>query len=403
MFVGTQLNPEYAFEKGIEATLDEMLEEGRVNTVIAYANSCQLYQYWKAPKRHPETEEPYPFVWVRTDQANFTETTLRFPDESGARFGNRDILSELIEAAAPRGMQIYGRMLEPYVVTDLIENMDQVAQVDAFGDVGAHVCHNHPDYRAWTRAIVEDVFRNHPGLAGFKYGQERGGPINEGLNGKAPACFCEHCEARARERGIAVDRARDGLRELHRYARAIGEGEPPPHDGYFISLMRIYTDYGAIAAHTDWISLAVYFDCMGPRSHGHFNRFFHGKIFRDLDRLDAYRTFLQILGYDPAREPELAAQDKAPRPFSEEYVYSETKRAVDGAAGAYPVYARVGFDLGMHDLDTRTDQVYRAVTRALEAGADGICIAREWDDPDKSANRIAAGNAIRDWESRFPK
>src|SRR5215813_930735 len=60
-------------------------------------------------------------------------------------------------------------------------------------------------------------------------------------------CFCEHCRAKARERGIAVDRVRTGYTEFARLIRSAAQDQRPV-DGYFVTFWRLLLAYTEILA-----------------------------------------------------------------------------------------------------------------------------------------------------------
>jgi hypothetical protein len=107
--------------------------------------------------------------------------------------------------------------------------------------------------RNFLTSLVEDYIKSHE-LDGICGGQsDRGlnnaiGSRHGGFNGRATlTCFCNHCRAVGRERGIDVERARAGLIELDKFARA-GSADQKPSDGYFVTFWRILLNYPEILA-----------------------------------------------------------------------------------------------------------------------------------------------------------
>ena len=49
-----------------------------------------------------------------------------------------------------------------------------------------------------------------------------------------------------------------------------------------------------------------------------------------------------------------------------------------------------------YDCNVTPQEVYKATTKALEAGVDGLWCGREWDEL-KPENAQAFGNAVRDY------
>lgn len=460
-FIGTTVMPESLFTRGVATLLDEMRELAGVRTVMTFSNNVVTRQYrpeFAAPT-DPATGAEATDVYVRVHEEFYRDTTLRQVRKPGTVWSDRDLLDELVAEARPRGMQVYARILEPYVITGAIPGSGRCAEIDAHGAPGPHHCFNHPEYVAFWDAVVTDLITTHPGIDGFKFGQERGGPIMRALGGEGATCFCEHCERLARARGIRVDEARAGFRELQAFAQAhrqpAGAPDPDrrPPDGHAVTLLRIlgahpdvfswkrlwlesrenqrrrlharikairpsvqvgwhvdhgmswdvvtraFWDYPSMLGHTDWLSIALYFDAMGPRSFNHFRRNHEALILADADPALGHALFLSLLGYDPRREPDYARQAAGPAAFTAGYVAAETRRALAGVAGHARVYARIGFDMPRIQVPVDAGQVEAATFAALDAGADGLFIGREWDELAPS-NAAACGRALHDWFAR---
>jgi hypothetical protein len=202
-----------------------------------------------------------------------------------------DGLGLVCDAAKKRGMAVYAHNLAyecawpgywpagsggPDISNKILKNFTAVSQIDIFGRKNFRVCTNHPDYRQYHLSIIEDQLRHYP-IEGIKFNMERNGPLSTVLVGHypasfhyrkpmAPVCFCPHCLEKAKERGINIERARQGWLELlafseisWREARAkddpfAGEGPElthngnpdPPVDGYFITFLRIIMKYPEI-------------------------------------------------------------------------------------------------------------------------------------------------------------
>jgi hypothetical protein len=265
----------------------------------------------------------------------------------------------------------------------------------------------------------------------------------------AGTCFCSDCLALAQRRHIDVKQAKQGLKALQKLGSDIREGHRPI-DGNFVAFLRILTNYPEVLAwerlwmdsreaqrkriftqikkinptvqvgwhidhgmtwdlfmratwnyadmvgHSDWLSVAVYFDSMGRRSKGHYERNYQKILFGDAPESLSYPMYLSMLGYDAKVEPTLEQHRKHDTAFTEDYVYRESRRAVQAVAGRSKVYVRPGFDMPGYDCDVQPKQVYDAATRALDAGADGLWCGREWKEL-QLKNAQAFGNAVRDW------
>lgn len=450
MFIGTPVLPEFLMEEGIEKTLGEMQGLAGINAVMTFSHDHVFRQY--RPGFAPKTDKegnPLTNVWVKTNPKYYANPAFQGKDPN-AKYADRDILDELHEAAKPRNMKVYARILEPYVITGAIPGFEEFAEVDANGEKGNNVCFNHPGYIAYWESVINDLIYSHLYLDGFKFGQERGGPILSSMGKSKPGtCFCKYCISLAEKRGIDIGNARKGLLAIQEYGNSINAGEEPL-DGNFVTFLRILIeyphvlsweqfwmdsreaqrkrmykqikginpdaqvgwhidhgmtwdlitratwDYAKMRPYSDWLSVAVYFDSMGRRSMGHYDRNYRKILFGDADEKYSYPMYLSMLGYDPKKEPPLEAHRTHDTSFTSDYVYHECLRAVKRVNGTANVYARPGFDMPGYDCDVTPDEVYYATQAALKAGVDGLWCGREWDEL-KPENAEAFGNAITDF------
>ena len=451
MHLGTLVVPRQMYETGVAESLRQMRELVGINTVMTFTHHHVQRQYRPGYSKQTDSEgNDMTDVFVRTNPKYYANPKLQGKDFKD-KFADRDILDELVEAGKPHGMKIYGRILEGYVITGAIPGLEPWAEIDENGERTNHVCFNNPGYQRYWKSVIEDLIRSHPNLDGFKFGQERGGPMHAALSKNTPGhCFCRFCRAKAKRLGIDVNEARKGLKALREFGVKAKSGETIP-DGNFVTWMRILMehpdllkwekmwmdsregyrkrmykqikrlnpkvhvgwhidhsmtwdtfqraswDYGTMGPYSDWLSVAVYFDSYGRRSLGHFNRGYRKVLLGDLPDDQAYSTYLRWLGMDPANEPKLSEHETACTSMSADYVYQECKRAVDRVAGKAKVYGRPGFDMPGYPCDVQKREVYDAATAALEAGVDGLWCGREWEEL-QPKNAEAFGNAVRDWE-----
>ncbi len=444
--------PEYLYEKGIADTLDAMQERSGINTVMTFSHDHVFRQYEKnfEAKKDPN-DNPLTSVWVKTHAKYYEDPKLmgRNPDE---KYDGVDVLDDLWKEAEPRGMKVYARILEPYVVTGAIPGFENWREVDANGEETNHVCFNHPGYIRYWESVTEDLIKSHPYLHGFKFGQERGGPLFSAFGKNHPGkCFCEYCRKKAEKQKLDPEEARKGLLEIQDYVQNIREGNRPV-DGNFVTFMRhlmnypevlawekfwmdsredqrrrMYKqiksirdsvqvgwhidhgmtwdlitraswDYAEMGPYSDWLSVAVYFDSMGRRSMNHYNKNYREIFFGDATEDISYPMYLSMLGYDPKTEPPLEAHEKHDTSFTDDYVYRECRRAVKAVNGTAMVYSRPGFDMPGYDCNVQAEEVYKSVIASLKAGVDGLWVGREWDEL-KPENARAFGKAIKDYKS----
>jgi hypothetical protein len=453
MFVGTQVFPEEVFERGAGELLDEARQLSRVNTAMVFFHTLNIDMYRQrgqaAAGESQAGRAGEKVLWVRSDEAHYQGTPLRYPPAESSVYDGRDAVDELLEAAGSRGMAVYARSLEPYMITRRIAGLSATAEIDLDERLAGHPCFHHPDYRNFVLATYEDLIVQHPRLAGIKFGQERGGPLHAALRGEAPTCFCDRCRALLTERGYDVTKARAGYRAIRELGLSADRGADRPPDGWMACILRAFMrhpdmlahnqlwydareshrkqifglartlspslrvgwhidhhwcwdllgraciDFADMPAYTDWLSLALYFDAAGKRMAGHVRRGIASPLLGDLPTDLALDVYRHMVGQDPSKEPALEAmEDQAP--LSADHVYAETKRAVDRVAGRCDVYARVGFDLPMYECNTTPEQVADAVRSALRAGADGLFVAREFGEA-KRDNLAAVGRVVDEW------
>lgn len=224
------------------------------------------------------------------DTSYFSFTRLR-PQRVGTLPSGTDPAGLICREAASRGMEVYGHNMAYESAwpgywpgrgegrdrtATVVRNFTAVSQVDLFGRRNFRPCTNHPDYRQYWLSSIENQLRSYP-LAGIKWNVERNGPLSMALVGHypasfhyrkpmAPACFCEHCLAKAKQIGVSIDRARSGWLELLNFSERswrearkrgdtfAGDGrsegtsreDTPPPDGYYIAFMRLLMKYPEI-------------------------------------------------------------------------------------------------------------------------------------------------------------
>ena len=145
----------------------------------------------------------------------------------------RDVLAETCEAAAVRGLKVHAWTV--FLHTDRAGEYPSCSPQNAFGYLNeGEFCPANPDARAYVRALAADVSRYevqtilaeslhyHPFEHGYHH--ERYfislAPITRFLLG---LCFCGHCLAAARGRGVDATRVHEVVRtELD---RALTEGD----------------------------------------------------------------------------------------------------------------------------------------------------------------------------------
>ncbi len=459
------MGPHSMLDEGIDHVLDLLHEQAGIETVMVYSHT-----YYTADgirrKRVPAVLAPdhgvpvrdlnsrnLPYVWVRHHDEFFRDTVLRhLPPDPRQEYANRDLFAEMHAPVRKRGMKLYARILEPYTaeMSALLPNWVTILTVDAYGRPGRMPCFNNPGYRNFWVATAEDMFKHYE-LDGFQFGAERVGPLSHlTSHGTPPYCFCRHCLTAARNEGIDPERAREGMRQLHRFIREeLLTANSVPPDGVITTVMRHFfrypeilawerlwreakegffeTIFGSVkaiqpsadvgehvdqpcttfdvfyravmgydeyAANMDFIKPILYHDIAGPRTKSMFLDPLRKTLLRELSNAQALDLFYTLKGYDKQVEPKLADLDRIG--LGPDYVYRETKRCVDAVAGKAKIYSGIGVDIpaGNKTFSSNPDGVYEAVRKAFEAGASGVLISREYDEM-RLPNLRAVGRAVQ--------
>jgi hypothetical protein len=80
-----------------------------------------------------------------------------------------------------------------------------------------------------------------------------------------------------------------------------------------------------------------------------------------------------------------------------EYVYRETKRALDDVQGKCKIYPGIDIDIptAKGEKETTAEDTYASTAAALRAGAQGLVLSRKYSEM-RLANLAGAGKAIRE-------
>jgi hypothetical protein len=451
-FVGIQMGPHTMLDEGIERCLDLIQETAAVNAVMPYSHGYNdvFFKPLRDRAEHgvPLTDNArrkFPLVWVKTHENFFRNTTLRHQRvDATFEHAGRDLFAELVEPCRKRGLKIYARVLEAGSRT--IANFDQVVTRDIHGRPTGTACWNHPEYIGFWADTMEDLFRSYE-LDGIQWGAERQGPLMNVIspwNDEPPTCFCDHCRARAKAKGIDAERARKGFEELFRFVQG---GNRHAVDGIFAGFLRVIMrfpeilaweyqyrlareeiydamfkrvksvksaaevgwhvdhqpsswdivyraemSYEEMAPHSDFIKFIAYHNVLAPRIRNWYLPRFQRTILGELSLEHSLDLYYALFGYDRNAEPKLG--ELAHRGFSPDYVFRETKRSVASANGKTKIYTGIGFDVpGSPPDDPET--IYQATRRAFEAGANGIVVSREYEEM-RLAHLNAVGRAVRE-------
>jgi hypothetical protein len=350
-------------------------------------------------------------------------------------------------------MKLYVRHYQPgNSAAKYLEGWKKILGEDHEGKPHYKPCWNKPEYVAYLLATMRDMFETYP-LDGLQYGAERPPPISDVIfKGMGFICFCDHCRARGKREGIPVERARQGGKALADLVTALRDGTAHTPDGVFTEFVALFLEYPEILAwerlwhessnrvhkllydelksirpradigrhvdhrqsswdilfragsryqdmpdHADFIKPILYHDILGPRLRKNYLEPLGQSLLKELSLEQSLDLFYAWFGLDPKVEPPV---EKLSEGLSSEYVYRETRRAVDGAAQRAAVYSGIGLDIpkgggwGTEVWQSEHDEVCRAVSRAFDAGAQGIVASREYEEIGIPSLR-AVGEAVQ--------
>jgi hypothetical protein len=437
---GIQMGPHTMLDEGIEPCLDLLRETAAIDTLMTYSHAYggdlrKPIEWLATDHGKPPIDQrsrKLPQVYVRHHEQYFKDTSLRHQKvDAGFAYANRDLFAEMVTPARARGMKVYARILESG--SREVQNVAKVATVSVHGKPTQTGCWNHPEYRAFWNATVEDLFRSYD-LDGFQWGAERASPLTRLIqsgNDDAASCFCEFCRARGKAHGIDAERARKGFEEALGYVQRLRAGGPKPPDGAAAEFLRIllrYSEvlaweyqyrlareevmkgmydtikrikpsaqvgwhvdhwatsmdliaraamsYAEMAPWSDYLKVVVYHAVTAPRMRSWVANE-QKSLLADMPLEEALKLHYALFGYDPG----IDALAGAPTPpaASPEYVFRETKRSLASAQGRTNIYPGVGFNLPGGGPDD-PEVIYQCVMRSYGAGAAGVVASREYEE-----------------------
>ena len=448
-YIAIQVPPFCWGDEGTERVLDIIQEKGKVNTVWAYTYT---YEHRRLSAKdlpdHGKAAFEKDYVggaFYDYDPKYFTSTILndfRAPDYNGI-----NVITEVLPKAKARGMDFIAWDYNNAFPTmpDRMKNAPHVMEVDVYGRRRNSACFNNEDFRNHLFGKIESYLKGYPNIDGIAWGCERFGPLGNTIKGSRSTCFCSYCQAKGRQAGISVERARRGYIALDTFLQAARKDERPA-DGYFVTFWRLLLEYPEILAweklwtdsyhdvraqlygiaksiapqiplgwhiwhpstfdpfyraeenyaeskaYADFYKPAIYNNCGGPRM-AEFLDTLSATIFRDAKPQEFLPFYYKIVNL----EKEVPYNQLPTHGLSSDYVFRETKRAIAGVNNEVPIYPGIDIDIPTksNEKHTTPDDVRGAVKAAFAAGVDGVVLSRRYSEM-HLANLSAAGEAIRE-------
>ncbi len=455
--IGMQVGAVSFVDEGVEQVLDIFQEKAAVNTIFlntfSYGRGLAGRQVpgQPFPDHGPQESDEKSFHGgnYATPHAEYYKHTI-LKDTRAPDLGNLDILECVLPAAKKRGMKVFCACED--VFRSSVRGIDKVAEIDLQGRRTGTLCLLNPDVRNFWTALVTDYCKSYD-VDGVLFFNERNGPLlnalgashSQSIASSRVTCFCEFHRRAAKELGLSLDRVREGYAKLDQFIRAALAGQRPA-DGYFVEFWRILVDYPELmawdkvfdqakhqiladvnaavkkvrpslqvgfhiehvnsfnpifratrsyeylATKADFLKIVVYNNCGGER-YVHFIDNIAATVFRDVPKEELMKFNNHLLNYEEKPYGELAAAG-----MSADYVFRETKRAIDGVKGKCKILPGIdiGIPTGRSGRMATPEDTYAATQAGLKAGADGLIFSRKYSEM-RLANVAAAGRAVREF------
>jgi hypothetical protein len=164
------------------------------------------------------------------------------------------------------------------------------------------------------------------------------------------------------------------------------------HNNSFNPIYRAEQDLQVLSEYSDFLKMVMYHNCAGERMASYIDSVSQ-TIYGDTPKQLLLEFEYSVMNYKERSYDEI--------PFtglSADYVYRETKRAVQGAAGAKTrIWPGIDIDIptaANHSKSTRQG-TKDAVLAAFRGGAHGVLLSRKYSEM-MLANLSGAGDAVRE-------
>jgi len=451
--IGIQVGAISFLDEGVEKVLDIFQERASVNTLF-----LAVFTYGRGIAGRQVPGQPLPDHGKQEYDLNFhggnfatphpqyyKDTALKPEDTRAPDYPAVDTVSSVVPAARKRGMRTI--LWAEDVFRNDLPNIDKLQEYDAHGQRGSRLCFNNPNSRNFLLGLVEDYARSYD-IDGIMWCSERMGPLNNVIRGGGTvraSCFCEYCRGKAGRLGINAERAREGYLALEKFLQGVSAGKRPV-DGCYVTFWRIILRYPEILAwetlwndslretyqalhskvksvkpdllcgwhifhsnsfspmfraeqdlqelskYSDFLKMVMYHNCAGPRMASYIDGLNAG-VFADVPKEELLQFEYRVLNYNEHIYSQIPFTG-----FSSDYVYRESKRAMDGAAGTKTlIWPGIDIDIPTNANHSKcTPQGTKdAVAAAFRAGVPGVVLSRKYSEM-RLANLSGAGEAIKE-------
>jgi hypothetical protein len=191
----------------------------------------------------------------------------------------------------------------------------------------------------------------------------------------------------------------DGLREtyatLYKTVKAAKPTIPVGwhiwHNDSFNPIYRAEQDWQELSKYSDFIKVVMYNNCGGERMALYVDNI-GSTLYADLTKQQLTDFTYEVMNYKEPGYDQIARTGLSP-----DYVYRETKRALEGVAGSNTqIWPGIDIDIPTEQGHSKCTphSVQEAVQAAFRAGAPGVILSRKYSEM-KLTNLAGAGDAVR--------
>ncbi len=458
--IGIQIGAVSFVDEGVDRVLDILQERAAVNTIFlttfTYGRGLAGRQIPGQPfpdhgAQESEEKTFHGGNYAQPHAQFYSKTPLK--ETRAPEHGDLDILEAVLPQAKKRGLKIICSCED--VWNRSVPNVEPTLEIDLKGRKAGTQCLLNADVRNFWTSLVTDYCQSYE-IDGILFFNERNGPLLNALGASHAqsiasgrvTCFCDLHRQAAQSRGLDFTRVREGYERLDRFVQQSLAGQRPT-DGYFVEFWRLMAEYPEIAAwdrlfdegkhqvlaeiyktvksirsdlqvgfhiehvnsfnpifratrsyedlatKSDFLKIVVYNNCGGER-YRHFINNIGSTVFRDVPKDELLRFNNHLLNYEHEKP-----LDELPQAgLSPDYVYRETKRAIDGVKGKCRILPGIdiGIPTGKESRKASPEDTFEATTAGLRAGADGLIFSRKYSEM-RLDNLAAAGRAVRQFKA----
>jgi len=459
---GIQIGAVSFVDEGVNEVLDIVQELGNINTLFlttfTYGRGLSGRQIpgRKFPDHGSQKSDEKSFHggnYAIPHPGFYKNSLLDIKETRAPEHGNFDILGSVIPEARKRGMKVFASVEDQW--RSDVPGVSELAETDLQGRKARTLCLFNPEVRSFWTGLVTDLSSSYE-IDGILFFNERNGPLLTALgashfqviDSSRVTCFCEDHQRAAIEHGIDFYRAREGYQKLDQFVQNSLKGKRPS-DGYYVEFQRLLLEYPEIVAYdklfdsakhqvlkevygavktvnknlqvgfhiehvnsfnpffrasrsyeqlatmADFLKVVTYNNAGGER-YARFIRNINSTVFRDVPAEELMRFNNHLLNYS---EDEASLNDLPKAGLSADYVYRETRRALNGVQGKCLILPGIDVNLptGKNSRKASPEDTYAATHAACKAGSDGVILSRKYSEM-FLANLEAAGRGIREFD-----